>query len=518
MVGWCVRHVLLLILIMIGLTVSSYFVSPVLKHWDQVSTALAPQSGKLSVDATAVEALEELKSEQGSALENVQRQLKAKEVLLDDLAFWEVESKLETELDIAKLEKEEQLHQAAITHLDLMIAYADADRCQQQCEALTKRCIAAIRTEGQYCPIPFQCTTLVKHLPPWREICPPRKAECDAAAQMQENICNKKNRVCKACKSAENPGAEIELKIQSTGGPLIQGLNAAWRFVEEEVLDQVWRALSVVLLIVLSPWLINAIVFFVIAPLGVRLFKERLGRNDGLVTPEVALISSVNLTLELSDGQVALIKPDVVKALPANAKTRTRWFLNRKTVLTSLSAGLTGLTEIDGDGLLQVGAPENTQHTKLIALKVPANEEFVLKPSHIVGVIYDHEKPLRIRKLWRLNSLSAWLTFRLRHLVFSGEVTLLLTGNHGIDALPVDSASPITVSDFIGYSANLEHRVQRTETFYAFHTNQQELFKHSFAQSSGIVLQETQSSHTTVSRAGWSLRRLVDFFLNLFGI
>jgi len=503
---------------MIGLTVSSYFVSPVLKHWDQVSTALAPQTATLNVDATAIETLEKLKAEQGSALEKVQRQLKDQEVLLDDLAFWEIESKLETELDIAKLQKEEQLHQAAISHLYLMIAYADADRCQQQCETLTQRCIAAIRTEGQYCPIPFQCTTFERHLPPWREICPRREAECDAAETRRKAVCGQKDRVCKACKSAENPGAEIEFIIQSSGGPLTQGLNAAWRFVQEEVLEQVWRALGVVILIVLSPWLINAIVFFLTAPLAVRLFRERLGQSIALSPTEILHMSSVNITLELSNEQIALITPSVVKALPANAKTRTRWFMSRNTVLTSLSAGLTGLTEINGVGLLQVGAPESVQHTKLIVLKVPANGEIVIKPSHIVGVIYDREKSFKIHKLWRLKSLSAWLTFRLRHIVFSGDVTLLLSGNHGVDALPVESASPITVSDFIGYSANLEHTVQRTETFYAFHTNQQDLFKHTFEQSGGIVLQETQASRTTVSRAGWSLRRLVDLFLNLFGI
>ena len=121
----------------------------------------------------------------------------------------------------------------------------------------------------------------------------------------------------------------------------------------------------------------------------------------------------------------------------------------------------------------------------------------------------------------RLASLHAWLTLQLRYLVFHGPCRLILKGCRGVRAEEPRAGQPRVINQAatIGFSANLEYRTTRCETFVPYLRGQAELFDDQFAGGPGrLVYEEVPGGNRRGGVTGRGLEGLMDGLLKAFGI
>ena len=101
---------------------------------------------------------------------------------------------------------------------------------------------------------------------------------------------------------------------------------------------------------------------------------------------------------------------------------------------------------------------------------IPTGAAMVVQPRSLAGLIKPAGVPVQITRHWRLGSLHAWLTLQLRYLVFHGPCRLVLKGCRGVCAEEPQAGQPrlINQSATLGFSANLDYRTTRCETFIAY--------------------------------------------------
>ena len=118
-------------------------------------------------------------------------------------------------------------------------------------------------------------------------------------------------------------------------------------------------------------------------------------------------------------------------------------------------------------------------------------------------------------------SLHAWLTLQLRYLAFHGPCKLVLKGCRGVRAEEPDPDKPrmINQASTIGFSANLEYKNTRCETFISYLRGKEDLFNDLFAGGPGrFVYEEMPAGGRKTGITGRGLEGLVDASLKLFGI
>ena len=314
---------------------------------------------------------------------------------------------------------------------------------------------------------------------------------------------------------------EYSIKASNTESSVITFLDGLTR-ASDEFISQSAKAFAIVVSIVLSPLLINGIIFFGLAKLIERTYRVRLNDSPSMSVSEISAPQDL-IGVNLDAGSELLLKPEFIRNVPDNLQADTKALLNNSIPFTSLAAGLHMLTRFrtntgSGGSAAVKLAESNGTETRLSIVELDEYSEVVLSPRHIVGIVQDKDKPLQISSRWLVFKPSAWLAGQLRVLVLKGPARLILKGTRGIFLQKVTPSTPCLCEGVIGYSANLVMESSRTETFWAFHRNKRGLFKHRFSGAEGVILQEIHPQRKKVNISGWSLQRLGDLILNLFGI
>ena len=128
---------------------------------------------------------------------------------------------------------------------------------------------------------------------------------------------------------------------------------------------------------------------------------------------------------------------------------------------------------------------------------------------------------MRITRHWRLGSLHAWLTLQLRYLVFHGPCRLVLKGCRGVRAEAPQPMQPRSINQAatLGFSANLDYRTTRTETFVSYLLGREALLNDLFAGAPGrFVYEEMPGGARRAGVTGRGLAGLSDAVLRIFGI
>ena len=116
-------------------------------------------------------------------------------------------------------------------------------------------------------------------------------------------------------------------------------------------------------------------------------------------------------------------------------------------------------------------------------------------------------------------SLSAFVTFQFRYLIFDGPGTLLVQGCRGVRLEPAGTGRSIDQNATLGFSANLDYRPRRSETFGAYLLGVNGLFNDSFAGGPGFcVYEEMPYLGRRTGITGRGLEGLTDGLLKVFGI
>jgi hypothetical protein len=283
-------------------------------------------------------------------------------------------------------------------------------------------------------------------------------------------------------------------------------------------------AIGILAGILLLPVAIKALFYFVLAPLASRLAPVRilpLAEPPPFPKPPTSMISA---SLEIAPGNELLVQPGFLQSSSQPAIKRTRWFLNPRLPFASIASGMFALTSIRPEGTTPTRVTISSQRdpfSEIGVIAIPDRAAMVIQPRSLAGIVKPAGRPTQITRHWRLGSLHAWLTLQLRYLVFHGPCTLLLKGCRGVrtEAPQPDQPRLINQAATLGFSANLEYRTIRCETFVPYLRGQEELFNDLFAGGPGwFVYEEMPAREGRYGLTGRGLEGLTDAFLKAFGI
>jgi len=283
-------------------------------------------------------------------------------------------------------------------------------------------------------------------------------------------------------------------------------------------------ALGVLAGILLLPVAIKALFYFVLAPLASRLGPIRILPNDEPAPLTQPATSAVSASIDIPPGEELLVQPDFLQSSSQPARKRTRWFLNPRLPFASIASGMFALTSVEPEGDTPTRVVVSSQRdpfSEIGVLTLPAGAAMVIHPRSLAGVVKPAGGAARITRHWRLGSLHAWLTLQLRYLVFHGPTTLLLRGCRGVRAEAPLPAQPrlINQAATLGFSANLDYRTVRCETFVPYLRGHEALFNDLFAGGPGwFVYEEMPARDGRSGVTGRGLEGLTDAVLKAFGI
>lgn len=279
---------------------------------------------------------------------------------------------------------------------------------------------------------------------------------------------------------------------------------------------------------ILVPIGIKSTFYFVFALLASKrppicILPKSSGPIDGLSDCESfdsSRISTVSVKIMVDDSHELLLHPEFIQTLSVHGKTDTKLLLDWSCPLSSLAAGLIGLTRIRSDhSEVVVVSSTKDPFSEIATLTLSEDSALVFQPRSLVGVLYRKGNPVRISRHWRIWSLHAWLTLQLRYLVFHGPATLIVRGCRGVRVEKAGKGRRINQASTMGFSANLLYSTTRTETFWPYLIGEQELFVDSFDGDFGYYVYEEMPNYGKKSGiTGRGLEGITDSFLKVFGI
>ncbi len=276
--------------------------------------------------------------------------------------------------------------------------------------------------------------------------------------------------------------------------------------------------------ILLTPYLIRAFLYYVVAPFAERRRAIRIavpgaeigaGSGNRVAAAEQ---SRASVAITLTPGEELLVRQGFLQSSPAGAELRTRGMLDWKSPLTSLASGMTFLTRVRGPETTTVISADEDPFAEVTAIDLPAGAAMVLQPRALAAVVQPQARPLRIESSWRIFNLNAWLTQQLRFLVFHGPARLVVKGGRGVRVEPVDSGRRFGQDQLAGFSADLSYSVARNETLVPYLLGREPLLRDRVEGGSGVlVLEEApHAGRRKGVRAG--LEGMMDAALKAFGI
>ena len=283
-------------------------------------------------------------------------------------------------------------------------------------------------------------------------------------------------------------------------------------------------ALWILVGLMLVPLVLKTFLYFVLAPLAARLPPIRVIADPQAPELPAPRASAVSLPFEVGTGEEILVHADFLQSSSQPAQKETQWFLNPRLPFTSIASGMFILTRIrpePGTGAHVVVSSQNDAFGEVGAIQVPERAALVVQPRSLAGVVKRIGPPVRITRHWRLASIHAWLTLQLRYLAFHGPCTLVLKGCRGVRAEQPDAGRPRVINQAatLGFSANLDYRNTRCETFVSYLRGKEALFNDLFAGGPGLfVYEEMPAGGRRGGIIGRGLEGALDATLKAFGI
>ena len=281
-------------------------------------------------------------------------------------------------------------------------------------------------------------------------------------------------------------------------------------------------ALGILAAAICAPIAIKFCLYFLLAPLAAKQSPICLQPNSRAKKPvgEQSNRSAVSLALEVAPGFELVVQPSYFHSAPERCATTSRFVLNSQFVMTSVAAGMYNLTAVRSDqAFVTTVSSGQDSLSELLKIDIGEEESVCLLPRSLVGVIQRRDSPVRISSHWRLGSMQAWLSFQLRYLVFHGPASIIVKGGRGVRIEPVIEGRAIEQVSTVGFSANLQYSVSRTETFMAYLCGKKGLLRDRFSGQSGFFMYEEMSGSSKRSGVtGKGFEGVADAVLKLFGV
>lgn len=298
-------------------------------------------------------------------------------------------------------------------------------------------------------------------------------------------------------------------------------LAKAKRFWERYRVDDLLRwAAWALAIIILSPFLIRLLCYFLLAPAAMGRPAIRLQASSGPGPPiPPSPPSSPSVAIRLLAGEELLVRQDYLQSSAVADDKDTLWFLNWRAPLTSLASGLVFLTRIRGEGQVTTLASIRNPFAEVTTLTLNEGNACALAPRSLAGIVQPIRRPLRVTTHWRLGSLNAWLTMQLRHVVFHGPAQLIVKGSRGVRVDRAVGGRVFEQDQLVGFSAYLQYSIARTETFWPYFLGRVSLLKVKVDRGDGMLVIEEMPM---AGRRGGPVRRgiegMIDAGMKAFGI
>lgn len=221
------------------------------------------------------------------------------------------------------------------------------------------------------------------------------------------------------------------------------------------------------------------------------------------------------LEIRVEPGAPLLTRMEWLQQYAPGLAKRTRFLLDWRYPFVSYASGLREMTEVSvrpgQDPGVAVLTSAEDPNAYLVAVELTDHPGMVLKPGVVVAV----RGNISVRTRWRLGSLHAWISGRLRHILFGGTGTLYITGHGGVELRSVEAPVVVEEALVLGYDARATFSTARTETFWPYYRERTSLFDYRFDAGQSFV---RQVSATLEARARSNpFMRTVDAVLNAVG-
>ena len=169
--------------------------------------------------------------------------------------------------------------------------------------------------------------------------------------------------------------------------------------------SQLPTALWILLGIILTPVLIKAFFYYVLAPLAQLLPPIRILPDSEAPAIPGPVPSAVSLAFEIGPDEEILVHPDFLQSSSLPARKRTQWFLNPRMPFSSIASGMFMLTRIqpeeDGTSKVMVSS-QNDAFGEIGMLELPDGAAVVVQPRSLAGIIKRQGDRVFITRHWRL--------------------------------------------------------------------------------------------------------------------
>ncbi len=282
--------------------------------------------------------------------------------------------------------------------------------------------------------------------------------------------------------------------------------------------DALGKAAIALVFILVSPFLIRLLCWFVLAPAVMRRPQIRIaGSKSAPIAP--AERSAASVGLRLTAGEELLVRQGFLQSTSDAGPKSTRWLLDPRHPFTSIAAGLTFLTRIRGEGEQTTISATHDPFAEVTVLTLPAGSSCVLQPRALAAVAQPIGPPLRMTSHWRLLSLNAWLTLHLRFLVFHGPARLVLKGGRGVRIERAEQGRVFGQDQVVGFSTDLGYAVTRTETFWPYFLGREPLLKDRVTAGGGVlILEEAPMAAGGAGRTPRGIEGAIDAVMKVFGL
>ena len=323
-----------------------------------------------------------------------------------------------------------------------------------------------------------------------------------------------------AARSAASIGADLASQAKrletDLGGAATERLGGWVRRVD--LAGKARTAALVLLGIVLMPFAIRTLFYYVLAPLAERRRAIRLGAA-GQPAVTVASTTATSIGVRPREGEELLVRQGFLQSSARGGAKATQWLLDWRHPISSIAAGLTFLTRIAShDSALTTVSAVDDAFAEVAMIDLPEGAACVLQPRALVGVVQPVGRPLHIRGKWRVTTLAAWLTMQLRFLVFHGPARLIVKGGRGVRVETAEQGRVFGQDQLVGFSTDLAYSVTRTETFAPYLFGRESLLKDQVAEGGGVLIVEEAPGAGRKRGVRHGLEGLMDAGLKVFGI
>ena len=308
---------------------------------------------------------------------------------------------------------------------------------------------------------------------------------------------------------------------------------AALLWLEKAKQHYFWPLVITSVSILIGPFLYHALVYYFIAPvmslaapLRLRLpFSEPIAVSGSAASQELRLLAS----------ETALVKPLYAVASDEHLEKRTHFLFHSAYPFTSLASGLTEMLRLrlpPGSGLedfMNFRLSARNPGTEMAVVTLEKGAALVLRPSHIAGVIFPTNQPMKLYSHWHFFSLQAWLRFHFRHFELVGSGKVILHAARGVRAewlgdFPRRPGSMekatrrkrVNSESTIAFTPGLQLRCVKTETFWSYFRGRQPLYDDLWEGTGVAICQEMTTGPAAGKRTFWTA--LGNALWNIFGL